>query len=126
MNRRLFLKKACSGFVVLSASSLVVFVHQKLDSFSDIAPSLCVANAEEVVKLLEAHGNVLAVFQGHHHPGHYSFRNGIHYCTTPGAIEASLPHNNSYAIVEIDPHGNISIEGYANCQDSELSKNNAL
>lgn len=99
---------------------VIVFVHQMLDSFSDISPLLCVANAEEIVGLLEESGNVLAVFQGHHHPGHYSFRNGIHYWTMPGAIEESLPENNSFAIVDIDQDRNIYIDGYYNCQDKEL------
>lgn len=102
---------------------IIVFVHQLLDSFSDIHKSVCVNNAEEIVSLLEENGNVLAVFQGHHHAGHYSYRNNIHYWTMKGMIEGSLPENNSYAIVEIDMKNNIHIEGYYNCENRVLKRN---
>ncbi|NDV59225.1 metallophosphoesterase [Bacteroides sp. 519] len=100
---------------------IVIFVHQLLDSFSDISSSLCVNNAEEIVPLLERNGKVLAVFQGHHHAGHYSCRNNIHYWTMKGMIEGSFPDNNSFAIVEIDSEYNININGFANCEDSIMS-----
>ena len=99
-----------------------IFIHQMLDSFSDIASSLCVNNAEEIVSLLEESGNVFAVFQGHHHAGHYSFRNNIHYWTMKGMIEGCLPENNSFAVVEIDPEGNTCIDGFYNCEDRILKK----
>ncbi len=91
---------------------VVVFIHQLLDSFSDIYESVCVKNANEVIALLESRKNVLAVFQGHHHEGHYSFRKNIHYCTIKGMIEGELPDNNSFAIVEIHPNYDISISGF--------------
>lgn len=99
---------------------VIIFLHQMLDSFSDISPALCVNNANQVIPILEKAGNVLAVFQGHHHPGHYSFRNGIHYWTMPGMIEGGLPENNSYAVVEVDRQSNIFIDGYYNCKDKDL------
>lgn len=99
----------------------LVFIHQMLDSFSDIDKALCVNNAEEVVSVLEEYGNVFAVFQGHHHAGHYSFRNNIHYWTMKGMINGALP-NNSFAVVEIDPGKNIYIDGFANCEDRILKK----
>ena len=93
-----------------------------LDSFSDISKALCVGNADEVVPLLEENGNILAVFQGHHHPGHYSFRNNIHYWTMKGMIEGELPGNNSFAVVEIGVNNNIRIDGFFNCEDKELNR----
>ena len=105
---------------------ILIFVHQLLDSFSDVGKDLCVGNADEVVPLLEKNGNVLAVFQGHHHPGNYSFRNGIHYWTMKGMIEESLPDNNSFAIVEVNKNGDISIDGFFNCEDRILKKNDQL
>ena len=98
----------------------LIFIHQMLDRFSDISPKLCVSNAEEVVAILEAHKQVLAVFQGHHHPGHYSHRKGIHYVTFNGMIEKAAPEHNSYAIVEVMPDGTISIEGFKDCPSREL------
>ena len=101
---------------------VVIFIHQLLDRFSDIGKALCVSNADEIVPLLEANGNILAVFQGHHHAGHYSFRNNIHYWTMKGMIEGKLPDNNSFAVVEIDPQNNIHIDGFYNCEDKDLNR----
>lgn len=94
----------------------IILLHQMLDSFSDISPNLCVNNAERVVEVLERHSQVLAVVQGHHHPGHYSHRRGIHYLTLQGMIEQAAPAN-SYAIVEVQPNGDIKIDGYRSCPD---------
>ena len=102
---------------------VVIFIHQLLDRFSDIGKALCVSNADEIVSLLEANGNILAVFQGHHHAGHYSFRNNIHYWTMKGMIEGSLPENNSFAVIEIDKDLNIYIEGFYNCKNKEMKHN---
>lgn len=102
---------------------IIIFIHQLLDRFSDIGKELCVDNAEEVVSLLEENGNVLAVFQGHHHAGHYSYRNNIHYWTMKGMIEGNLPDNNSFAVVEIDTQNNIHIDGFYNCEDKDLNRN---
>lgn len=99
---------------------VLIFVHQLLDSFSGVEKALCVGNADEVIPILENYGNVLAVFQGHHHPGNYSFRNGIHYWTMKGMIEGSIPDNNSFAIVEVNRTGDISIDGFFNCEDRIL------
>ncbi len=95
----------------------VVFCHQMLDGFSDAPRNVCVGNGQEVVDVLEKHGNVLAVMQGHHHAGHHSQRAGIHYITFKAMIEGEYPVHNSYAIVEIDSRGNITIEGFGH-QDS--------
>lgn len=98
----------------------IVFLHQMLDSFSDINKSLCVGNAEEVVAILERHPQILAVFQGHHHNGHYSYRKNIHYWTMKGMIESSFPEHNSYAIVEVRPNGDIFLEGFDDCDSKEM------
>lgn len=100
----------------------IIFIHQLLDSFSGVSELVCVKNADEVVKILEVNKNVLAVFQGHHHAGHYSFRNGIHYFTMKAMVEGAHPENNSYAIVEIDKDLNIAIDGFYNCGDLVLNK----
>ncbi len=99
----------------------IVFLHQMLDSFSEISRDLCVSNAEEVVSTLERHPQVLAVMQGHHHPGHYSHRRGIHYLTFGGMIEQAAP-TNSFAIVEVEADGMIRVEGFKSCPDRELKR----
>jgi alkaline phosphatase len=81
---------------------VIIFVHQLLDWFSGMPPSVYIKNAKTVVEILEQRHRVLAVFQGHHHDGNYSYRNGIHYYTLKAAVEGSFPDNNSFAIVEID------------------------
>ena len=100
----------------------VVFCHQMLDSFSDAPRNVCIGNADEVVSVLERHRNVLAVMQGHHHEGHRSERAGIHYYTFKAMIEGSYPEHNSYAIVNIDRQGNITIEGFADEKGSSLER----
>ena len=99
----------------------IIFLHQMLDSFSDINKDLCVKNADKAVEIIERHEQVLAVIQGHHHPGHYSFRRGVHYLTLNGMIEQAAP-TNSYAIVEVRPSGDISVDGFKSCPDRELSR----
>jgi 3',5'-cyclic AMP phosphodiesterase CpdA len=98
----------------------IVFIHQLLDSFSGVSELVCVKNAGDIVTVLEKSTNVLAVFQGHHHEGHYSFRNGIHYFTLKAMVEGALPENNSFAIIEVDNDLNINIDGFGNCQDQLL------
>ncbi|MCR4921592.1 MAG: metallophosphoesterase [Bacteroidaceae bacterium] len=99
---------------------VIVFCHQLLDSFSGVNSSVCIGNAAQVVDILEESGRVLAVFQGHHHTGHYSRRNGIHYWTMKGLIEGEYPAHNSYAIAEVDKLGQILIQGYCDCKSMTL------
>ncbi|MBN2309025.1 MAG: metallophosphoesterase [Candidatus Hydrogenedentes bacterium] len=94
----------------------IVFLHQLLDGVGNPY----VNNADEVRAVLEAAGNVLAVFQGHHHSGSYSHVNGIHYYTLKAMIEGSGPENNSYAIGEVRPDGDITITGYRRAESMEL------
>jgi alkaline phosphatase len=88
-----------------------------LDWFSGVGKSVLIRNAGEIVEILEKSNRVLAVFQGHHHRGNYSYRNGIHYFTLKAAVEGSIPENNSFAIVEIDRELNIHIKGFFNCEN---------
>ncbi len=85
----------------------IIFLHQLLDGEG----SIYVNNAADVRKALEASGNTLAVFQGHHHSGSYRRIEGIHYYTLRAMVEGSGPENNAYAIVDIRP-GRIAVEGY--------------
>ena len=95
----------------------VVFCHQLLDGFSVRAGaprSIFVSNWKKAVAIMERHGNVIASIQGHHHDGHYSFRNGIHYWTMKGMITGAYPSHNSYATVEVSPDGDMAIKGFGN------------
>ena len=101
---------------------VVIFIHQLLDHLSGVYKGLYVRNAAQINELLAASKRVLAVFQGHHHAGCYSAYDHIHYFTMPGVIEGHLPKNNSYAIVEILPNGDILVDGFKNCPDKIMRK----
>jgi alkaline phosphatase len=101
-----------------SRGPVIVFTHQLLDGTG----SVYVKNAPEVRQVLEASGRVLAVFQGHHHPGAYSHINGIHYYTLKGMIEGHGEESNSYAVVKVQPDCNITVIGYRKASSIELSR----
>ncbi|MHC4433441.1 MAG: metallophosphoesterase [Planctomycetota bacterium] len=98
---------------------VVVFTHQLLDGTG----SVYIKNAEQVRKILEGSGKVLAVFQGHHHAGSYAHLAGIHYYTLKALVEGTGPENNSYAIAEVLPDGSITVTGYRRAESKQLEKN---
>ncbi|MDR1859991.1 MAG: metallophosphoesterase [Bacteroidales bacterium] len=100
---------------------VVIFLHQLLD-VTRRKDGTVVGNADAVNEILARRGNVMAVFQGHHHAGSYNFSNGIHYFTMNGMIEGALPKNNSYAVVSIDKSHSITVDGYFNCEDRLLER----
>ncbi|MHC4627780.1 MAG: metallophosphoesterase, partial [Planctomycetota bacterium] len=85
--------------------------------------SVYIKNAEQVRKILEGSGKVLAVFQGHHHAGSYAHLAGIHYYTLKALVEGTGPENNSYAIAEVLPDGSITVTGYRRAESKQLEKN---
>jgi 3',5'-cyclic AMP phosphodiesterase CpdA len=95
---------------------VIVFVHQLLDGMGDHY----VRNADAVRAVLENSGKVIAVFQGHYHPGSYTRINGIHYYTLKAMVEGTYPARNAYAIVEVEPGKRITIDGYFGVDDKEL------
>lgn len=101
----------------------IVFVHQQLDAaaFDEKHREICVSNADAVRAILEESGNVMIVFQGHHHPGSFHKINSIYYYTLKAVIEGDGPENSSYAIVEIGKDRIISIKGYRRAESKELS-----
>jgi alkaline phosphatase len=99
-----------------ASGPVIVFVHQLLDGEG----SVYIDNAPAVRTVLETSGKVVAVFQGHHHPGSYSLINGIHYYTLKAMVESALPAN-AYAVVEV-LSDEIVVTGYVNA----VSKNMLL
>jgi len=93
-----------------SDKKTVVLVHQNLDKEDDPHG---VKNAPQVRKILEAAGNVLAVFQGHMHTGGYRKVGGIHYCTLRAMVEGPAAENNAYAIVTLGPGDRVALEPFA-------------
>lgn len=96
---------------------VIVFVHQRLDGNG----AASIRNREAVRKILESSGKVLAVFQGHDHPGAYTLINGIHYYTLRAVIEGSGPENNAYAVVEVLPSLEIVVTGYRRALSNHLA-----
>lgn len=94
----------------------IVFIHQLLDGTGPVY----VNNAVEIRQILEQSGKILAVFQGHHHEGSYSYIEGIHYYTLKAMVEGPGEENNSYAIVEIRPDKSITVTGYRKAISKQL------
>ncbi len=74
-----------------------VFVHQRLDTTG----ALAVKNAAAVREALEKSGRVLAVFQGHDHPGAFQRIRQIPYYTLTSVVE-SAPDASPWALAEWD------------------------
>ncbi len=88
----------------------VVFAHQRLD----VSDNHGVRNGEAVRNILESSGRVLAVLQGHSHQNDLKLINNIHYCTLVAMVEGSGSANNGYATMDLDPRGNIRLNGFRN------------
>ncbi len=97
---------------------VVAFVHQRLDSDDDY----CVRNAVAVRHILQKNKNVLAVFQGHFHPGDYRKIEGIHYYTLMAMVEGTGDRNNAYAIVEVHEDFSMTVTGYRRAFSRILEK----
>ena len=66
-------------------------------------------NDEEIVALLEQHSSVKAFINGHHHPGNYALKNGIHYLTLQGMVYSEKENAFSIGILE---SSKIRIKGF--------------
>ena len=91
-----------------------VFLHQNLHDQKDPHG---VKNAPQVRGVLEAAGNVVAVFQGHMHTGGYAKIGGIHYCTLRAMVEGPGLDNNAHAVVLVDPDDRPRLEGFGRQPD---------
>ena len=85
----------------------VVFAHQRLD----VSNQHGVKNSAQVRQVLEASGNVLAVFQGHSHKNDLKDIGGIHYCTLVAMVEGSGADQNGYSLLSLDADGTIEVKG---------------
>ena len=74
-------------------------------------------NDKDVIKELEAAGNVVAYFNGHNHAGNYGFKNGIHYVNLKGMVETA--DTTSYSIVRVF-NDHIELDGFGREPDREL------
>ena len=65
-------------------------------------------NSPEVTQILESSPWVKAVITGHHHPGSYDMKGGVHYLSMKGMVQGE---DNSYGIVEVY-EDKIIVRGY--------------
>ncbi|NBV24840.1 MAG: alkaline phosphatase [Proteobacteria bacterium] len=85
----------------------IVFAHQRLDISGDYA----VKSAAAVREIMERTGNVLAVFQGHHHRNDYREIGGIHYCTLMAMVEGADPGDTASGMLEVFENGSLKLNG---------------
>jgi len=101
-----------------TSNPVIVFVHQRLDGQDDTT----IRNAADVRQILQQSNKVLAVFQGHHHPGAYSRIDGIHYYTLKAMVEGTGEDNNAYAIVDVHNNLDITVTGYRKALSAEMER----
>jgi hypothetical protein len=87
---------------------VIVLAHQRLD----VANHYGVKNSPQVREILEASGQVLAVFQGHSHANDYREINGIHYCVLEAMVEGSGPENSGYSVLHLFPDQGVPGEAW--------------
>ena len=92
---------------------VIVFAHQRLD----VSNNHGVRNNAEVRKILEARGNVKAVFQGHSHANDVKEIGGVHYCTLVAMVEGSGADNNGYSLMTYQSDGTIEVQGFRKQDD---------
>lgn len=97
---------------------VVVFAHQRLD----ITSHHSVKNHAEVRAVLEAAGNVLAVFQGHSHQNDLQEIGNIHYCTLAAMVEGSGEANSGYALLDIGSDGTIQLTGFCRQESRRFAR----
>ena len=92
----------------------IVFAHFPVLPLS----ALNIWNDVEVVELLESHKSVKAFFNGHHHPGNYVEKKGIHYVTFQGMVMTT--EDTAYAVVTLNKK-EITIDGFGREPSRTLS-----
>ncbi len=86
----------------------IVFAHQRLD----VSNHYGVKNCQQVRRVMEESGKVIAVFQGHSHKNDYNEIAGIHYCTLVAMVEGAGTENNGYSTMDLFEDGSIRIAGH--------------
>ena len=89
----------------------LVFCHHPIFEYYRDGKQYHVNNFLEIQSLLEQHGNVLLVLQGHVHQEKFVQINGIHYITQLAMVDYPGIENNSFALIEIGS-GYIKIIGF--------------
>jgi hypothetical protein len=100
-----WLKAALDG----AKGKAIIFAHQCLD---DEKRADGVKNGQDVRRILEESGKVVAVFQGHNHAGGFHEIKGIPYFTQKAMVEGQGLKNNAYALATVSPDGTYNVHNY--------------
>ena len=96
----------------------IIAIHQNIHDQTDYS----LDNSTEIRQILQTHGNVTHVLQGHRHEGAYAQVSGIHYVTQQAMVNcpASVTGTgNNYALVVIKDSA-MYIDGYGGTPDRTL------
>ena len=105
--------------LAMSDRPTIVFVHQMIDEYVEEWGRDLVSNQAEIQGILEADGDVIAVFQGHDHDNVHNIVDGIHYVTFEALVDQGTPP--SWASITVDPATQtITIEGAGDQADYTL------
>jgi alkaline phosphatase len=85
----------------------IVFVHHRLDADDHYG----IIKRVLVRNIIEDSGKVLAVIQGHYHPGDCRRIADIHYLTLSAMVTGSGPDDNAYALLEVYADGSLQLVG---------------
>ena len=97
----------------------IVAIHENLNDSSDYS----VNNSAEIRAILQSHGNVTHVLQGHRHEGGYAKIAGIHYythkamCNCPAGATST---GNNFSLVTLKDSA-LYIDGYYGTRDTVLA-----
>ena len=89
----------------------VVFCHSLLTGDWDSV----ITNGADIRAVLEAAGNVCAVFQAHTHADAFKRIGGIPYCTVPSICHDDGP----YELAEVSPDGRVRVLGFGGAPSRE-------
>jgi alkaline phosphatase len=92
----------------------LVLVHENLDARDEQPePDPHVArNARQARAILENAGQVLAVIQGHYHPGLVTDIHGIPCFSLTAMVTGPGLANNAYGVVTVEGDGAVSLQGF--------------
>ena len=99
------------GVLAAAPGPCVVFCHSLLTGDWDSV----ITNGADIRAVLEAAGNVCAVFQAHTHADAFKEIDGIRYCTVPSIAHDAGP----YERVDVFPDGRVRVRGFAGAPDRE-------
>ena len=101
---------------------VIIFAHQRLDKIDAHG----VKNSPQIRKILEARGDIVAVFQGHSHKNDIRWLKGIPYITLSAAVEGPGIKNGAYSVLDIYSDGSLKLDGFRTQKDYSLKPRKSL